>query len=1221
MSRFLPSCDSAYHRDRSPPRGPRALLDASWGPALGPAGTPGFGRGRGPRGDYREYRDRRSSPPQPRDRSTVRGRGRGDWAYSRAWSGHERDERRKDREREADLYKRDRQADHRPFSASPRASTAQEHSRRPELSRHRIPDGAASPPHAPQGIPLGPAARPLPPIVPLPSARRASSPPRPATHHQSNTNNSHPQPVFAPRSVPTGPRAHKSSQTPNAPRPDRGDRGPERGIAQEQREASLAEGATSRPSSSTSSQALASRNTADHGTLGGKRDIIPIAAPKGPKADRKPEWTAPRGTPTRPHQWVRPGFQHQARSSLIPAKRNARGDERANRHSLIPEEALSSTLSLDMSEAHGHSQQSQQSQLPPLEGEELSQTVGLEAASKGLSPAPSLHENGFSSLVPSKVEPKLMIVPSAPIFEQKTTTPQATEHVKDMAADATFAESKFEELAANLIQSEKSTMAIKHAAENMPPHITLLSEPARTPNEPTPSQNGMAAIAQSPEPSSPKHDVPDEIVPNPFPESESSDKRHPSASFTPAPSPNAEGKQPAAQIHLPRREKGLNCRDASTISNLPFVAKLPLEDLDCIKDTLLNHEKNEDIFLTLLVQQKQVLENQRLAEKSEYKSNYITWRKERILDDERTVAARVAAETRRGKKYSSEFDIEQVIKESEITAEEDRAKLNSGVGWGNYKKEATIPEMVQDDFSNPKAYVFQDQEHWVAGHLAHETLEFFHQKRNFTEEEQAQFLSKYIQFPKRFDKIAEELPGRTISDCIAYYYQTKGEKKYKDRITKSLRGKKGRRTDQAMMAKPKSNALMSNALVNPDREDAEEEQAFQKAQRASNTFATSSETIAVTETGRPRRAAAPIFGEPATEADSSLSNIPSTKKNFNSFKIDFAAESISERPSKRAKAASTRGRGPGRGKIATTAAPVVLAREPDKFGMEKEREIEKEREFEREMESKREESEREKEKETAEENFQVARLPSFQIAPAAVPLVAQNLIESSKPLPPDTGSQPSYPDILEGPRFGQQTRQIQTTSSYWSVPEVQDFPRLLSHFGTNWSNIANHMGSKTHIMVKNYYARQLEGGASDLEEIARRADAKIARGDMAGQPPTMTPLPKKRYEAHATVPSQYLAPNNTESAVLSTNVHSSTTYFDYIAADAAPFTTPACPLSSSLHPVITITIWFECTAPKYEQTGTIAGFVNRRERSTPLVPFISIGYSCTSPDSTTEGSS
>jgi hypothetical protein len=38
-------------------------------------------------------------------------------------------------------------------------------------------------------------------------------------------------------------------------------------------------------------------------------------------------------------------------------------------------------------------------------------------------------------------------------------------------------------------------------------------------------------------------------------------------------------------------------------------------------------------------------------------------------------------------------------------------------------------------------------------------------------------------------------------------------------------------------------------------------------------------------------------------------------------------------------------------------------------------------------------------------------------------------------------------------------------SSYWTVPEVTEFPAILAHFGTDWKAIAKHVKHKTHVMV------------------------------------------------------------------------------------------------------------------------------------------------------------
>ncbi|KFY16490.1 hypothetical protein V492_01287 [Pseudogymnoascus sp. VKM F-4246] len=67
------------------------------------------------------------------------------------------------------------------------------------------------------------------------------------------------------------------------------------------------------------------------------------------------------------------------------------------------------------------------------------------------------------------------------------------------------------------------------------------------------------------------------------------------------------------------------------------------------------------------------------------------------------------------------------------------------------------------------------------------------------------------------------------------------------------------------------------------------------------------------------------------------------------------------------------------------------------------------------------------------------------------------------------------------------------TSSYWNVREESVFPALVAYHGTDWHGIAELIRTKTHIMVKDYYRRQVDSGRFDLEEMARLADEKRNR--------------------------------------------------------------------------------------------------------------------------------
>lgn len=53
-----------------------------------------------------------------------------------------------------------------------------------------------------------------------------------------------------------------------------------------------------------------------------------------------------------------------------------------------------------------------------------------------------------------------------------------------------------------------------------------------------------------------------------------------------------------------------------------------------------------------------------------------------------------------------------------------------------------------------------------------------------------------------------------------------------------------------------------------------------------------------------------------------------------------------------------------------------------------------------------------------------------------------------------------------GAHAGQGQRQL--ASSYWSVPEQQDFTKFIAYFGTDFAAIAAHMGTKTTTMVRPY---------------------------------------------------------------------------------------------------------------------------------------------------------
>lgn len=62
-----------------------------------------------------------------------------------------------------------------------------------------------------------------------------------------------------------------------------------------------------------------------------------------------------------------------------------------------------------------------------------------------------------------------------------------------------------------------------------------------------------------------------------------------------------------------------------------------------------------------------------------------------------------------------------------------------------------------------------------------------------------------------------------------------------------------------------------------------------------------------------------------------------------------------------------------------------------------------------------------------------------------------------------------------------------TTSSYWSAKEIQMFPSLLREFGTAWHLIGSRYGTKSTMMVRNYFQR-LSDRHPEYVAIAEKAD-------------------------------------------------------------------------------------------------------------------------------------
>ena len=183
-------------------------------------------------------------------------------------------------------------------------------------------------------------------------------------------------------------------------------------------------------------------------------------------------------------------------------------------------------------------------------------------------------------------------------------------------------------------------------------------------------------------------------------------------------------------------------------------------------------------------------------------------------------------------------------------------------------------------------------------------------------------------------------------------------------------------------------------------------------------------------------------------------------------------------------------------------------------------------------------------------NLNESNLPSFE---SPLPSVSNlnsyylSTISSRASDPASDTLQPEKFDILDRSKAEQQrSLPKHSASSYWSVPEQLDFVRCIGHFGRDFAAIANHMGTKTETMVKNYLDREIDSGfRPELEKAADEADARRQRGEERGPPPAPTPITKRRnkrppphtpvvygsspYSSHPAVPNE-LANSATEEA-------------------------------------------------------------------------------------------
>ncbi|KAI9890164.1 MAG: hypothetical protein M1814_004445 [Vezdaea aestivalis] len=554
------------------------------------------------------------------------------------------------------------------------------------------------------------------------------------------------------------------------------------------------------------------------------------------------------------------------------------------------------------------------------------------------------------------------------------------------------------------------------------------------------------------------------------------------------------------------------------LDSLPFLIKgpqKPFSELDCLREIKAKHAKILPHLQDVVIKQRKFAAEQEEEIKEWYIPKYRVWREtceelDKAIKDGQPEEAQVdhatdppsptlvtaPLEGRRGGKFASEFDLERILKESEQAAREAAAKAKEAdEDKFDIDKEAEIPQMVS--LIDRDAYIYQDFSNLVAPPSVVANFEFVAAFAPFSAEEQAIFTDAYMTDPKRFGRIATVLPNRTFQECIHHYYLTKGRERYKLKLGRFKGRNKGRGGKKGARSRV-SNALIADLATNGE-----------------TTTDGDGTILPVTDTGRPRRAAAPTFGEVPNESDSAITTTPIANRRGGNTKGESNSDAPpAEKSNKRAKTTATKEKGSKRGKnqqqllaAAPTPSPLKQDKTREKTPVPEKRDT--------------------GDVPAVPDNYPSPFLPVTQaqnqpqagtrvVQPA---LVGPTIIEE-KPSQPRSRAQPDPSRSSRAPQ-GRDT----ASNSYWSVPESQDFPRLLAYYGTNWDEFAQQMTSKSATMIKNHYQRSISRDKRVYEKIANEANERRARKEDLGPPPAVSMVVRKRHDTPQPSSHRTLAPS------------------------------------------------------------------------------------------------
>lgn len=313
---------------------------------------------------------------------------------------------------------------------------------------------------------------------------------------------------------------------------------------------------------------------------------------------------------------------------------------------------------------------------------------------------------------------------------------------------------------------------------------------------------------------------------------------------------------------------------------------------------------------------------------------------------------------------------------------------------------------------------------------------------NFTKAEHAAFCEAFVATPKKFGRISAAMGGlRSPAECVMHYYNTKGTTNYKQLLA-NKRGRKGARKKTGRKKKEEEEKKDEKTEQSPE----EKEESKEVERMVERTVDSSFEKVQKVIERKPEKG---TENNEKGEKRSAETSEPKQRKR---------RALVSEDESK-----------------ATLIVSSAKADEQPRTELKKSITPQPEPTEEQNLEVKT--------NSKSVEASEVPRKPNLSsfILPKSVPID-----KFSEPVSLDKSEKPEK--APEKPR----ERRNKPVLSYWSVAEIGMFPALLQKHGTQWDAIAKEMGTKTTIMVRNYYSKNAdrEGWRDAAEQVDRDREEK-----------------------------------------------------------------------------------------------------------------------------------